>query len=638
MAKTKTARRQGPASNRGRPPARARKPVDALDLQLAAVQRGALAVVVVLAAVAFWRPMPDPFMLPKITAILIGSVVLLAIAAARAVRLGRVTLPWGAPVWLALALGAALVLATVTSDNVLLSLVGQQRRYSGLASYLSYLVVFLVAVRLYAGREPRGLMKAVLLSLGVVSAYGLLQVAGLDPYTWASGGLPQRFSTMGNINFAAGYTAMAVPVAAAVALLPGWPQGWRLTGVALLLAGIAYMALNGSSQGPVAAAAGLGLVVAAWLLSRRRTQGRTAPPTGSRRIVWAACGVLALAAFAAVVVRFGPAALGGFSERQYFWGAAVGIFADNPVLGTGLESFRDNFTRYRAPEHAVFLGFDGADSPHNLPLSMLVSGGLPLALLYLAFVGYVGWVLVRGLLVSPPGRLVGLAAFGGMWLAYQVQSLVSVDVPGITFLHFLSAALILAAARPPSTVSFRLFSLAPAARGAFLPRGPKTVRRAAITGLAAVVLLGTASAWIVTRPMRADLAAGQGVRAADPQAKVAAFDRAVALAPWEGEYRIGQGQARLDAGQQDKAYDSVLAAAELRRGSARLALGAADFARRAGDATTASFWVEQALERDPSNPLLLEEVAALVAADGDTSRAEKLRHQAEALRTDHGDY
>ncbi len=132
MAKTKTARRQGPASNRGRPPARARKPVDALDLQLAAVQRGTLAVVVVLAAVAFWRPMPDPFMLPKITAILIGSVVLLAIAAARAVRLGRVTLPWGPPVWLALALGAALVLATVTSDNVLLSLVGQQRRYSGL--------------------------------------------------------------------------------------------------------------------------------------------------------------------------------------------------------------------------------------------------------------------------------------------------------------------------------------------------------------------------------------------------------------------------------------------------------------------------------------------------------------------------
>jgi O-antigen ligase len=610
--------------------------VDALDVRLAAAQRFVLGATVVLAGVAIWRPMPDPFMLPKITAILLGSVVLLTIAAARAVRLGRVALPWGAPVWLALALAAGLVLATVTSDNVLLSLVGQHRRYSGLASYLSYLVVFLVAVRLYAGREPRGLMKAVLLSLGVVSVYGLLQVAGLDPYTWASKGLPQRFSTMGNINFAAGYTAMAVPVAAAVALLPGWSQGWRLTGGALLLAGIAYIALNGSSQGPVAAAAGLGLVAAAWLLSR--TQGRPAPPTGRRRIVWAACGVLALAAVAAVVVRFGPAALDGFSERQYFWRAALGIFADNPVLGTGMESFRDNFTRYRAPEHAVFKGFDGADSPHDLPLSMLVSGGLPLMLLYLAFVGYVGWVLVRGLLVAPPGRLVGLAAFGGMWLAYQVQSLVSVDVPGVTFLHFLSAALILAAARPPSTVSFRLFSLAPAARGAFLPRGTKTARRAAITALAAVVLLGTASAWVVTRPMRADLAAGQGVRAADAQAKVTAFDRAVALAPWEGEYRIGQGKARLDAGQQDEAYESVLAAAELRRGSSRLALGAADFARRAGDAPTASFWVEQALERDPSNPLLLEEVAALVAADGDTARAERLRQQAEGLRTDHGDY
>jgi len=35
-----------------------------------------LAIVVVLAGVAFWRPMPDPFMLPKLTAITVGAVVL----------------------------------------------------------------------------------------------------------------------------------------------------------------------------------------------------------------------------------------------------------------------------------------------------------------------------------------------------------------------------------------------------------------------------------------------------------------------------------------------------------------------------------------------------------------------------------
>lgn len=629
MSKRSVPTKARPAQARRQPPPRNRPTVDLLDLRLAAAQRTVLGVVVVLAAVALYRSMPDPFVLPKLTAVVVGAVVLLALAGVRAVRAGRVTVPAGTPVWIAAAFAGALLLATVTADNVVLSLVGQHSRYAGLLSYLAYLAVFLVALRLYSTDAPRGLIKALFVAVGLVTAYGLLQVAGLDPYTWQARLDEPTFSTLGNTNFAAAYVAMGCPVLAAVAVLRGWSRGWRLAAVGLLVAGLLYVLATRATQGPLAAAGGLAVVGAAWALARRRAGGLQLPGSGPARLVPAVGALLAVVVLAGIALRLAPDAVGSFGERRQFWQAALAIFADHPILGTGLDSFRDYFTQYRPAAHAVERGFQATDSAHNLPLAMLAAGGLPLALSYLAFVGYTGWALVRGLRAATPDRLVALAGFGGMWAAYQVQSLVSLDVPPLTFLHFLSAAIIIATVSRPAAASFGL-PIAPAARGAFLPGGRGRARRIGAVGLAVVLLVGASSAWLAVRPLRADLAAGGGFTS--QAERVAALDKAVRLAPWEGEYRILQGQARLDAEDSDGAYAASVSAAELRGGSSKLALGVADFARRMGDDDTAALWVNRALDRDPSNPEALEEAAKLLRELGDAEQADRLVQRAQALR------
>lgn len=577
-------------------------------------------------------------MLPKLTVIALGAVALVSLAALRAVRAGTAQVPAGTSGWVVTAFAAALVLATLSADNVSLALFGQHGRYAGLLSYLAYLSLFLVVTRLYAGAvQLRGLLLALMLSLALVSAYGLLQAAGLDPYTWSSGGLDQTFSTMGNINFAAGYIASTVPVAAAVVVLSGWSSGRRGVALAILLASLGYLMLTKSAQGPVAAAAGLSVVGVAWLLGRHRvTAPKTTMAPASRLLVpvSVAAAVVLLGLTAA---RLMPTLLDGLAERRYFWGAALAIFADHPFLGTGLDSFRDYFTQYRAPEHGVAIGFDGADSVHNLPLGMLAAGGLPLALTYMAFVGYTGWALADGLRSAKADGRLPLAAFGGMWVAFQVQSLVSLDVPPLTFLHFLSAAIVLGST---GRMSWRAVTLPvpAAARGALVPRGRGRARRISAVALAVVAVLGVTASWWASRPMRAELAASAGLRTTDPTQRVDRLDQAVRLAPWEAEYRIMQGQARLETGQAEAAYESVMAVAGLRRGSSRLALGAADFARRAGDDAKADAWITEALRRDPSNPFLLEEVAALARGRGDQQRADDLVQRAQSLRSEHGDY
>lgn len=635
MTKAKSAPKPGVNSGRARTGPVPRKVVDQADRRLAGAQRMVIAVVLGLTAVSFWRPLLDPFMVLKVTVLVLGALVLVALAGVRALRAARLTVPGPPVLWLVAALALALMLATASADNVALALVGQNRRSAGSLSYAAYLAIFLVAVRLYAGDRARGPAQALLLGLAAVTAYGLLQVAGLDPFAWSTGGLDATFSTMGNINFAAGYVGTVVPLAAAVALFPVWSRPWRVTGVVLFVLGAVYLFANGSAQGPVAAAAGLVVVIAALLLSRRRGGGLATP--GARWLLGAGAAV-ALGVTAVVALRAAPEVVAGLSERRYFWRAAVDIFADHPVVGAGFDSFRDQFTRYRAPEHAVFLGYDGADSPHNVPLGMLSGGGLPLLLSYLAFVVYTGFALVRGLLARPSERQWALAAFGGVWAAYQVQSLVSVDVPGVTHLHFVSAAIVLAVARPPRELSLRL-PVTPAARGSLLPRaGSGAGRPLAGAALAALLVIALVAAWTATRPLRADLAAGSGTRKADASEKVDRLAQAVRLAPWEAEYRLAHGRALIEAGATGAAYREALKAADLRRGSSKLALGAADFARRSRDDELAETWTERALERDPNNPVLLEDVAAVLRERGDATRADELEQRAARLRVEHADY
>jgi O-antigen ligase len=113
------------------------------------------------------------------------------------------------------------------------------------------------------------------------------------------------------------------------------------------------------------------------------------------------------------------------------------MLGDRPLFGFGLASFEGWFYAYRPVAVAVADGFRrSTDAPHSVPLEMLASGGLLLGLAYLALVGVTGWALIRGLRHRAGVERVLLAGLGGAWLAYQVQSLVSIDVPPIAVLHY----------------------------------------------------------------------------------------------------------------------------------------------------------------------------------------------------------
>ncbi len=579
---------------------------------------GLLAVV----PVAFWRPIPDAFGLPKASLVIVVATVLGGLVLARVVWERELRIPVTPLTW---ALGAFLAvagLATVTSPYPMLSVVGEYSRYTGLASYAAYALVATVILTTCTLSDVRRLVWSVVGALAVVSAYGLVQVLHLDPYEW-----PQSreilFSTLGNANFLAGFLAVGAPLAA-YGVVTDRPIDRRLRVgfglLTLLAAALAYQ--THSFQGPMAVAAGLGFVVVALAVVRRDAWLQPLERRGVSRRVATTVSAGAVLAGSAVVVAAGILGLGqGLIERSAFWRAALRMFGSRPVLGVGMDLYSQFFLRDRPAGHAIDFGFSRAEAAHDLPLNMLAGGGLLLAAAYLAVVVVVAVALVQGLRRTDGDRRALLIALGGAWVAYQVQSLVSIDVPALALLHFVLAASIIVVAVDPPLYVARL-------RGRPGIATPTTWMVGAAIG--AVVVAGLV---VGTRPFRAEVAAAAASRAKSPEAADADLRRAIELAPWQGRYRNYRTQLHERFGDHAVALESAREALRREPGSSQFALVLAHLEGAYGQPAAAIRAYRHAVRIDPHNPeVLLEAAVAETKPAGDLDRALRLAEHAAASR------
>jgi O-antigen ligase/Flp pilus assembly protein TadD len=585
--------------------------------------------VLVASAVVVYPPAVEPFMLPKATLVVAFAVALLTCAVVRAIWWRRLTVPVALPVLAVPAFLAAAFLATLTSPTPWASLIGFYGRYSGLVSYLAYAVVFFTVLALADMQLIRLLTRVALVAAGLVVGYGLFQAAGLEPVGFLDNGLPGAFSTFGNVNFSAAWVGAITALTLMTAVADSSSRGWRLYAAALLPAALLYAVLTTTSQALVVSAAALGW--AGLLLATGSPRVRGWVREHKRLFLGAsAAAALLLAALGWLLAPRARAALDqALVERPEFWSAALAIWRDHPILGTGLDTYAHHFLAYRPASHALANGTATTDAPHSVPLAMLSNGGLLLAATYLALVIAVGVVLVRGVRRSEGPTRVALAGWGGVWLGYQVQSLVSFDVPPLAVLHWMSAAIILALASPPRwrhvTLPGRPAVASDARRGrrAGPVRVPaSTYVLSALAGLVAVVML-----WFVVYPLRADLvAAGAAPLTAQGRYDEAAerFERAARLNPAEGSYAFLAARAHEAAGRPDAALERAQEAARRDPGTVQYAVFAGRQAQALGRADLAARWYREAVDRDPKDPPVLNEAASFLAAAGDDEGARDL--------------
>jgi hypothetical protein len=159
---------------------------------------------------------------------------------------------------------------------------------------------------------------------------------------------------------------------------------------------------------------------------------------------------LALIGFVAVLVgtlNKGPLASILYKDsvtyRGDYWRAGWKMTVDNPIFGVGLDSYGDWYRRSRTIEATLRRGPDmTSNAAHNVFLDISAYGGFPLVLIYIALMVLVITSAVK-VIKRSQGFNVGFVGLVAGWVAFQAQSIISINQIGLALWGWVLSGLII---------------------------------------------------------------------------------------------------------------------------------------------------------------------------------------------------
>jgi hypothetical protein len=120
------------------------------------------------------------------------------------------------------------------------------------------------------------------------------------------------------------------------------------------------------------------------------------------------------------------------SLRGQYWAAGLTMGSDNPLTGVGMDGYGNYYRMARSEYAATTLPGPKTvtNAAHNVVIDVFAYGGYPLVLSYIAILGIGVWAILRVTLRNRAydGTFVALAT---TWLAYQLQSIISINQMGL---------------------------------------------------------------------------------------------------------------------------------------------------------------------------------------------------------------
>jgi O-antigen ligase len=302
---------------------------------------------------------------------------------------------------------------------------GISGRNTGFLTYLCLAAVLLTAAQISTSTFIRMYLFVFIVIGLILTLYGMIQNAGLEPFPYINIYGNNVFGTFGNPNFQSAFMGIFGALLFALALNERKSLIKRIIPGLLSLTTIYGVFVTNSWQGFFNLAAGIGIAIILSLF--RLNQVKMGKALLSLGIV---AGIVVLLG----LLNQGPLASAlekaSLTARRFYWEAAVRMFVDRPLFGVGWDGFGDWYRRARTASAISFNPGLTSDSAHSVPLDIASSGGFPLLLLYLALVILGVFSVIR--VVKKRSHLtVNFIAVVAAWGSYQAQSLISINQIGL---------------------------------------------------------------------------------------------------------------------------------------------------------------------------------------------------------------
>ena len=307
------------------------------------------------------------------------------------------------------------------------NLYGVYGRQTGLIAYLVLIALALGATLLRDIKSYNRIIWGLLIAGAINIIYAAWAIAFGDFIGW-NNPYGNILGLFGNPNFIGAFLGMFITCSVAFALSDHFSWVYRVAFLVLGLIALYEIKQSHAVQGLVVTGAGLAMIGFYWVRAKSK---------GFALLSGYVLAVAVLGAFAlAGALQKGPLASviykRSVSLRGTYWETGIKMGMDKPFTGVGMDSYGNWYRAFR-PDRAL-VDMPGVqvitNAAHNVVIDIFAYGGFPLLLSYLAILGIGLWAIIKVTLRNRAydGTFVALAT---TWLAYQLQSIISINQIGL---------------------------------------------------------------------------------------------------------------------------------------------------------------------------------------------------------------
>jgi O-antigen ligase len=334
------------------------------------------------------------------------------------------------------------------SENKQVALFGDNMRKNGYLTYISLLIVFLTTVVFLKKNNLINLYIFMLASAYAVGGYGLLQMTDNDFISWSASGM-SLFSTFGNSNFAG--SAMAI---LAIIVLGGAyifrKNYWLLISsmVAFIILIITIFPTN-ARQGLLLLFFGIGSLVVVLIYNFNRILGRIVIALSVAGFVTSILGMLQVGPLVRFLYK------DSVSVRGYYWRSGIEMFQSNMWFGVGLDNYGTFFKQYREVGYPLKYGYElTSTNAHNVFIQQFATGGLFVGISYFLLTLFIFWRGLKSMKHFQGDERFFRSVFFIAWIAFQAQSIISIDNIGISIWGWVLGGVIVALSTEEANENF----------------------------------------------------------------------------------------------------------------------------------------------------------------------------------------
>lgn len=318
------------------------------------------------------------------------------------------------------------LLVLFTSPSPLaLQLTGVDGRNTGFILYLSLMVLLIYTCLKITPQLLKNLI-IILIITGLINAiYGVIQYFNLDPFNWSNPYNPV-FGFFGNPNFQSAYMGITSASAWALFFLKSDNKVKLSLGSYLSLT-LFVIVVSDSLQGLIVYVTGF-LISGLIFMFQSTNYKKYSKFFGFSILIAAAVTVfdiLQLTPWSSFLYKE------SVSNRGDLWRAGWNMGVDNPISGVGFDGYGYYYRQYRDQLAITERGAEiTSNSAHNVFLDVLTNGGFPLLIFYVLLLALILKSAINGIRKSTNYNAFFTASVAS-WVAYQVQSLISINQIGI---------------------------------------------------------------------------------------------------------------------------------------------------------------------------------------------------------------